>query len=77
MFVRVLQYDRDVQGNSEINQCQCDMVKRLDCFVREGQADLQCGQFKQLVKTHRLDNRKTEDDLEECSPICARLLAGL
>jgi len=55
--------------------CQCDMVKRLSCFQREGSKTLKCGQFKQLVRTHTLD--KGTVDAKVCGEVCGRQLSAL
>ena len=65
-------YDR----SSQLDNCQCDMVKRLDCWMREGSKDLQCNQLKVMVRMHLLTTKRTAT-LEECGEVCARQLAVL
>ncbi len=46
--------------------CQCDMIKRLECFVRERDPNLRCGQFKQLLAVRTLSGKSKDRCLTEC-----------
>merc|ERR1712023_596489 len=60
---------RDQGGIISIEDCQCDMIKRLDCWKLEG-APLRCGQFKQLLRMHSLKSGQNVRD-RSCNEICA------
>ena len=64
-----------VNGKLVPINCQCDMVKRLSCFHREGSKTLTCGQFKQLVRTHTLDKGTVNPKV--CGEVCGRQLSAL
>jgi hypothetical protein len=56
--------------------CQCDMVKRIECFARKGlpaSSNLKCGQFKQLIATRTLSGASPD----KCGEVCGRQLALL
>ena len=62
-------------GSQQVQDCQCDLVKRLDCWKVQ-KSPLRCGQFKQLLRMHSLATGQTVGD-EKCGEICARQLAAL
>jgi len=56
------------------SNCRCEMVKRIQCWSYEGNngnPTLNCGQFKELVRTQSFDGQSTSS----CSKICAQQLA--
>lgn len=64
-----------VAGKLQPVPCRCDMMKRLECFKREGSSKLVCGQFKQLIRAHTL--AKGTVDMKVCGEVCARQLTAL
>ena len=54
--------------------CRCDVMKRIECFKREGETMLTCGQYKELVRMHSLDSGK-DVGFDVCGEICARQLS--
>jgi len=58
--------------NIDEGDCQFDVVKRLECSMREGNPDLQCGQFKQLVRTWTY----SKESPTKCAETCARQLSN-
>merc|ERR1711918_85693 len=54
-------------------QCQCTMVKRLNCWFHKGETQLRCGQYKQLIGVPK----KLSKGSDNCDVICAQQLALL
>ena len=71
-------YDRRPDGGLKPKDCQCDMLKRLDCWKHDNSTMLRCGQFKQLLRMYKWtgDIAVTVGD-EVCGKVCAEQLAGL
>jgi len=68
------QYNMTMRPPALVN-CQCDMVKRLECwFHRDDAKRLRCGQFKQLLATRPLDKLRPTPD---CEIICSQQLSSL
>jgi hypothetical protein len=63
-----------VDGKLKPVDCQCDMVKRIACFNREGSSELTCGQYKKLLRVHTVSQNGIPD---ACGQVCARQLASL
>jgi hypothetical protein len=59
-------------GQLNIQDCQCDMIKRLECFGSEHAP--RCGQFKELIHMH---HGAMTVNSTVCGQICARQLAVL
>jgi len=66
------QYVRQSDTSLSPSPCRCTMLKRLDCFKRNGQADIVCGQFKRLMETSDIKGNPTE----KCDQICAGQLVA-
>merc|ERR1712146_277137 len=63
------EYTRKSGNKLALNNCRCDMVKRLDCWIREGSPQLVCGQFKQLLKMHLLTEKRPATK-SQCGEVC-------
>jgi len=61
------QFVRQHDTSLKPSDCRCTMLKRLDCFKRNGEANVVCGQFKKLMRMNLPD---------ECGQICAGQLAA-
>jgi hypothetical protein len=59
-------YKRAANGELRPLDCQCDMLKRLECFVREQDPRLRCGQFKQLLAMRTLSGKSRSKCLRAC-----------
>ncbi len=59
-------YQRAANGELRPLDCQCDMLKRLECFVREQDPRLRCGQFKQLLAMRTLSGKSRSKCLRAC-----------
>jgi len=66
---------QDASGSQFIADCQCNMIKRLECWKQNGRP-LQCGQYKKLLRMHSLASKQNADP-NKCGEICARQLAAL
>jgi chemotaxis protein histidine kinase CheA len=66
------QYVRQSDTSLVPSPCRCTMLKRLDCFKRNGQADIVCGQFKRLLETSDIKGNPTD----KCEQICAGQLVA-
>lgn len=72
------QYTRGEDMSLVLEDCRCDMVKRLECWNHEGENDLRCLQFKQLLNTYLLSGQMTSEELhQKCALTCARQLSSL
>lgn len=69
------QYIRKSGNEIELNNCRCDMLKWLTCFMHEG-SQFRCSQFKQLLRMHLL-SLKREASKAECGKVCAEQLSSL
>jgi len=70
------QYIRHSANEIELNNCRCDMLKWLACFIYEGSSNLQCSQYKQLLRMHLLTPKREASQLE-CGKVCAEQLSAL
>lgn len=68
-------YERNDQGELAPKDCQCDMLKRLECWKHEGESNLRCGQFKQLLRMYTLNGQTVGE--EQCGKVCGEQLSGL
>jgi len=59
----------------ELNNCRCDMLKWLSCYTYEGNPNLQCSQYKQLLKMHLLVPKRAASKVE-CGKMCAEQLSS-
>jgi len=72
------QYSRGHGTRLELEECRCDMVKRLECWHHDGESDIRCGQYKQLLNTYLLSGDIPPAELHQrCALTCARQLAAL
>jgi len=70
-------YKQNAAGELKPLECQCDMLKRLECWKHEGSTGLRCGQFKQLLRMYNIANPNDEVGDADCGKTCAEQLAGL
>ena len=74
-------YDRSGNGGLKPKDCQCDMLKRLECWKHENStmqtAPLRCGQYKQLLRMYKTGNPAVPVGDDVCGKVCAEQLAGL
>lgn len=70
-------YKRNAAGELQPLECQCDMMKRLECWKHEGSTSLRCGQFKQLLRMYKISSPNDEVGDADCGKTCGEQLSGL
>jgi len=70
-------YKRNADGKLQPLECQCDMMKRLECWKHEGSTSLRCGQFKQLLRMYKISSPNDEVGDADCGKTCGEQLSGL
>jgi len=71
-------FERTDDGSLQQKACQCDMLKRLECWKHENSTELKCGQYKQLLRMYKLVGQaKKPMGQAECGKLCAEQLSGL
>jgi len=60
------QYISQEDTTQKLSECECDMLKRLDCFYHDGSSQIRCGQVKKLMAM----------STPQCTEICAGQLAA-
>jgi hypothetical protein len=71
-------YDRRADGGLKPKDCQCDMLKRLECWKHENSTMLRCGQYKQLLRMYKwIGSIAVTVGEKVCGKVCAEQLAGL